>query len=268
MLRRGIGVVTGLRGASLDSAVIVDSADVYESVKRAAGASITEFAASPGVRLAMGGGILQQPALVQAPPYPPILYEVVQELVVFGARKIVVVARGYGLRKSVPPGSLLLPQAAVALDSVSKLIVPSGMPLIASRSLYNSLSENVIRRGRAGFAGYYRGKTVVTVDSPRAFLLHKRGLLEEFTRYKDVVAVDSVTAPLYAFQYLYPSLEVSTLVYVIGNVDKALSVIEENIEQYQSTLYRLRRMLTLLVLSVIEALTGGEGSEQSEESRR
>jgi hypothetical protein len=260
MLRRGVGLTTGLRGVNVESAILVDSSEVYESVKRAAGASLSEFSGVPGVSVATGGGLLQKPVLVKVPPYPSIVYEVVHELVVFGARKIVSVSRGYSLRKSVPSESLILPSAAVSMDMVSQAIVRRGLPLLVSKTLYNILTERIIRKGGAGFSSYYRGKVVVTVDSPRLAAAYLRGEVESFGRYKDVVAMDTVTAPLYALQYIYPSLETASLVYIIGSIDKALDLVEEDIERYQAHQYKLRRMLTLLVLSIIETLGEQSGS--------
>jgi len=130
------------------------------------------------------------------------------------------------------------------------------MPLIASRSLYATLGEEVIRKGQGGFASYYRGKIVFTVDSVRAVAEHEREYLDKMSRYRDVVAVDTVTAPLYAMQYMYPSLEASSLIYVEGDVDYALKLVEEDIEQYQTHLHKFRRMLSLVVLGLIEILGG------------
>jgi len=258
MLRRGVGIVTGLRGLSVESAVVVDDRDVYESVVRAAGASISEFTSYPGVRVAIGGGLLRKPALVLVPPYPAALYEVVQELIVFGVRRIVAISKGYALRRSVPSSALLLPQAAVPLDSVSRAAVRPGVPLIVARSLYNMLSDNVIRKGGTGFSAYYRGKSVVTVDSPRLAAAHMAEDVEAYAKYKDVIAVDTLTAPLYAIQYHYPSLEAASLIYIVGGFEAASRLVEESIDKYQSAQYRLRRTLTLLVLSVVESLTGEE----------
>ncbi len=256
MLRRGIGPITGIHGTSIESVVLVDSVDVFESVKRAVDGGLQEFYGDSGFRVVTGGRKLGRLAIAFAPPYPPALYDAVQELVVYGARRIVAITRGFSLRRNIPAASLILAQAAMGSDSVSSTLLPRGMPLLASRSLYARLSEEVIRRGQGGFEGYYRGKIVLTVDNVRMLAEHRREFLDEISRYKDIIAADTVTAPLYALQYIYPSLEASTLIYVEGDLDYASKVVEEDIEHYQTTLHRINRSLSLLTLEMIDILAG------------
>jgi hypothetical protein len=256
MLRRGIGPLTGIHGTSIESAILVDNLEAFESIRKAINGGSQEFYGNTGFKIIVGGRPLGRSAIALVPPYPAAVYDVVQELILYGARKIVAISRGYSLRRNIPPASLILAQAAMARDSVTSLIVPQGMPLLASRSLYATLGEEVIRKGQGGFASYYRGKIVVTVDSVRAIAEYEREYLDKVSRYKDVVAVDTVTAPLYAMQYIYPSLETSSLIYIEGDVDSALKVVEEDIEQYQSNLHKFRRMLSLVVLELAELLGG------------
>jgi len=256
MLLRGIGPLTGIHGTSIESAILIDSIDAFESIRKAVNGGSQEFHGSTGFRTIVGGKPLGRSAVVLVPPYPAVVYDVVQELVLYGARRIVAISRGYSLRRNIPPASLILAQAAMAGDSVTPLIVPRGVPLLSSRSLYTTLGEEVIRKGQGGFAGYYRGKVVVTVDSIRAVAEREREYLDELSRYRDIVAVDAVTAPLYAMQYVYPSLEASSLIYIEGDVDYALKVVEEDIEQYQSNLHKLGEMISLVILGLVELLGG------------
>ncbi|MEB3816975.1 MAG: hypothetical protein LRS46_03435 [Desulfurococcales archaeon] len=257
MLRRGVGLVTGMHDVSIDSAVVVDSLNVYDNIKRTSNGGIVEYTGSSGFRVITGGKILGRTAVALVPPYPPAVYEAVQELIVYGARRVVAVVRGYSLRRNVPPDSIVLANAAIAADSVTQYIVPKEMPLLATRSLYTQLSEEIIRKGQGGFAGYYRGKIVLTVDSARAILEHTRERVDRYSHYKDVVALDTVTAPLYALQYIYPSLEVSSLIYIVGDADYALRIIEEDIDLFHTKLHRASRLLSMLALSVTEILVGG-----------
>ncbi len=203
-----VGLVTGLRDVSLKGVpvVMVDSEDAFRELKGDMGVVTNEFAGMPGVRLARvdtGLPRVQAVAYVLAPPYPPVVFEVVNELVLFGARRMVVVTVGYRVKRSSPPPQVgaVISTMAIGLDSVSPRLAPEKLPLTASEELVS-----VVKRSKPGlFMGY-----TVTVDSAR--LVAGDPVVQDYIKARQVVAVDTVSAPIYALSYIYPALEAVTVV--------------------------------------------------------
>ena len=207
-----VGLVTGLRDASLKGVpvVILDDEEAFKAVKGSVGVVTNEFTGLPGVRLArVDTGLPRVPAVayVLAPPYPPAVFEIVNELVLFGARRIIMISRGYRVKRSSPPPHVpvVVSTMAIGLDSVSPRLAPEKLPLTASDELVD-----IARAARAEDApDLFMGYTV-TVDSAR--LVAGDQFVQDYIKARQVVAVDTVSAPVYALSYIYPALEAVSIV--------------------------------------------------------
>ncbi len=210
----GIGVVTGLYGISgIPNAIIVDSRQVFDAIKRGAEKITTSREGSAGFRsMAVRQGDVDI-VVVQAPSYPPAIVEAVSELYVFGVRNIVSISRGYRFSKRVPPSGVLVAVGSIPRDSLSVSIAGSGVPLLASQKLASAYRSMVELRF-SDFDWIY-GFTV-TVESP--MLRWCTQPLRDLAGKRGVYAVDSLTAALYAAQYEFQNLETLSLLTLRRNL--------------------------------------------------
>jgi len=250
MALSGVGTITGLRTVfQLDSAIIMDSARVFDYVKKSLESPQQEKSGAPGFRAVAGDFMGKKIALVQVPPYPQAAVEAATELYLLGARKIIIVARAYRLTRRVPQNAVLIVNGAVGADSVSWRIVRQGVPLLAAAPLL-AKARNIIEV-RFPDVEWHTGFTV-TVDSPR--LKYTVADAEEYSGYKGVAAVESLVAPVYALQYEYSNLEVMAL----ATLARQFSRVPQTIEPSEDTASRLAereaRTASLLVTMALEIL--------------
>ncbi len=249
----GVGVVTGLRTVfQLDAALIVDDWRVFDYIKRSIEAPQAEKTLSPGFRSVAGEFRGKKLALVQAPPYPQTVAEAVSELYLLGARRIIVVSKGYRLSRRAAAGqaTVMMANAAIPLDSVSRLVVSGGVPLLASGNML-SRARRIIEV-RFPDVEWRLGYTV-TVDSPR--LRYTVAGAEEYSGYKGVVAMDSVTAPLYALQYEYTNLEALSMLTLYRQYSRVPNLIESSEDAISRLIEKEVKTEGLLATIALEVLT-------------
>lgn len=207
-----VGIVTGLRNVNLKATTvfILDSKEAYNEIVRGLGGVVLgEFEGLPGVKVSIVEVNERRIAAILAPPFPASIFEVANEVIMFGGRRIIAVTQGYRVKRSTPPPrtSIVVSSAAIGLDSVSPRLAPEKLPLIADEALVNTLAglDMELNMERATFRGY-----TLTVDSAR--LVAGDQVVQDYIKAKQVVAVDTVTAPLYALRYIYPGLEPLSIV--------------------------------------------------------
>ncbi len=251
----GVGAVTGLYSTyTFTAAIIVDNKKVFDSVKKSLEGTSSEREGYPGFRGVIGSYRNTRIALVQVPPYPQGVAEAVSELYVMGARRVIMIGRGYRLSRRLPPESIVIALGAVPRDSISQKISPRGVPLLASHNLYSRVRN--LANLRFPDLEWSQGLTV-TLDSTRLkwALSEAEGLIG----LRGVVAVESFVAPLYALQYEYSNLEAVALVTAFRQYDKVSPVIESPAETYVRLVDRESKTEGILYTVALEALTvGGE----------
>jgi len=243
----GVGLVTGLHGVSPKSAIILDCEEVYNNVRKSLEGAIGEYVGYPGFR-AVAGGHNQNLLVALVPPFPPAIYDAVTELTIFGVRRIIAVVRGYRIKSGITEGSVLLASAAIPLDSVSTRLVPKGLPLTASTRLFSDVRESLVKSNYGDF-NYYIGYTV-TVDSPK--LVSSDPRLTDYIKVKPVMAMDTVAAPLYALQFVYPSIEVLVIEVLQRSLREMSTAFEESLEKYEREEAETHRILSMIALAALE----------------
>jgi hypothetical protein len=245
----GVGLVTGLHGVSPKTAIILDCEEVYNNIRKSLEGAFGEYIGYPGFRAAVGGPN-QNLLVALVPPFPPAIYEAVTELIIFGVRRIVAVVRGYRIKSGITEGSILLVSASIPLDSVSTKLVPIGLPLTASTRLFSRARESLVATNYGDFS-YYIGYAL-TVDSPRLASLDSR--ISDYMKLKPVMALDTVSAPLYALQFVYPSVEVLVIEVLQRTLKEMSSAFEESLEKYEREEAESHRILSMIALAALEML--------------
>ncbi len=250
-MQRGLGLVTGVHEVLLKNVLITDCPRAYSKIKKASGVTVLrEFEGLPGFRVAiadvhLGGGKIRV-TLVQAPPFPPAMFEVVNEVVLFGARRILAVTRGFRVKRSVPAqDAVVIGTAAIALDSVSPKIAPERLPLVADEVLSSVMAKALEDVGVKAARGY-----TLTVDSAR--LVAGEPVVQDYIKARQVFSVDTVSAPLYALRYVYPSLEPLSIVIP----ERPWSHAGESFEVDVSTYKKASDKTAELVAKIAEAYMG------------
>ncbi len=255
-LREGIGQATGLQwSGNISDAIILDNSEVYDNVKKGMERIHGEYLGLPGFRVLSGRQLDMDLLIVQIPPYPQSVVEAVMELYLFGIRRIISVSRGYRLGGDIEPNAVLLAEAAIPLDSVSEKVAKRGLPLASSRSLLERAREIIDVR----FSEFqpYLGFTV-TVDSPRLPWIYQE--IEDYMGQRDVLGVDTVTAPLYALRYILPRLEALSMIIVQRKIQPQGQAVETDSEGYARLLEREKKMESVLYIVALEIMHSLETS--------
>ena len=253
----GIGITTGLHTAYvLDGAILVDNHRVFDYVKKSLEKPITERVGTPGFRAIAGEFRNVKLALVQVPPYPQAVVEAVSELYILGARKIVLLGRGYRLTKRVSGNVVLIVSGAVPRDSMSRRIARQGLPLLASQQMLTKAKN--LADVRFPDIDWLVGFTV-TIDSAR--LKWTMPDAEDLVGMKGVIGVDSMVAPLYSLQYEYSNLEALAILTLFRNYSRVPTVIESSIDAIQRIFERETRtgnIVYTLAAEVIASLVASQ----------
>jgi len=253
----GLGAVTGLYSTySFQSAILIDNKIVYDNVKKSLEASSSEREGYTGVRSVVGGYKDLRLALVQIPPYPQAVVEVVSELYLLGARRIILIGRGYRLSRRLPPDTVLITMGAIPRDAVSQKIAPRGAPLLASQPLYSKVRG--IASLRFPDIEWVQGLTV-TLDSLRMKWVLPEA--EDLVGTRGVFVADSLVAPLYALQYEYGNLEAVALITAFRQYGGVPTPIESPADAYSKLLDKEAKIQNILYTVALEALAsrGEEG---------
>lgn len=253
----GLGAVTGLYSTySFQAAILIDNKAVYDSVKKSLESASSEREGYAGARAVVGGYKDIRLALVLVPPYPQAVVETVTELYLLGARRIILIGRGYKLSRRLPPDTVLIPVASVPRDSFSRRIAPNGAPLLASQQLLARVRSIVGLRFPD--IDWLPGLTV-TIDSLRMKWVLPDA--EDLVGTRGVYAVDSMVAPLYALQYEYGNLDAVALITVFRQYNRVPSPIESPAESYNRLLEKEAKVQSVLYAAALEALAsrGEEG---------
>lgn len=255
-----VGIVTGLKNVNLKGATvfILDSKEAYEEiVKGIGGVLIGEFEGLPGVKASIIEANEHRIAALLVPPFPASVFEVANEIIMFGGRRIIAITQGYRVKRSTPPPrvGIVISSAAIGLDSVSPRLAPEKLPLIADETLVDAMAtlDAELSGSRATFRGY-----TLTVDSAR--LVAGDQVVQDYIKARQVVAVDTVTAPLYALRYIYPGLEPLSIVVLRRHWSQASEPLESEKEALgEAGIVAVDRVKTAvrLALKAIEGL-GGE----------
>jgi len=245
----GIGTITGLYGLNnIKNAVIVDSPKAFDNIKKGIERVTSEREGITGVRSIVGRQSGVDFVLVQIPPYPEAIVDVVSELYMFGVRKIITLGRAYSLEKRMPARPVLVARAAVPLDNVSNTLAESGLPLIPSTRI-EYIFRSVAELRFSDFNWVY-GYTI-TVPT-----FYARTLMERVRRLagkRGVVAVDTVSAPLYAMHYEYTHLETLSLLVIAGHIDQvATTSIVRSVDDMSNTVEKIGREETILYMVAVE----------------
>ncbi|MCE4621263.1 MAG: hypothetical protein F7B95_02330 [Desulfurococcales archaeon] len=250
MAARGVGVATGLHGITAKHALILDSEEAFNNIKRTLEGALSEFTGYPGFKITAGRTHGQNVLLVLVPPFPAAVYETVSELVMFGVRRIVAVIDGFKSRRGIAEDSVLIASAAVPRDSISRRISLNELPLTASVNMVLRVKEALVSPSYGDF-NYYIGFTL-TVDTPR--IAASDSETAEYLKVKQIIGVDTITAPLYAFQFLYPSLEALSVIVLNRNIHDASVAFEETLDKYERVKSRSSRMITMIALALLKEL--------------
>ncbi|GAB6147717.1 nucleoside phosphorylase-I family protein [Stetteria hydrogenophila] len=255
-----VGVSTGLKDVSLKGAnvFITDSRLAYEGLARSiGGVTVGEFEGLPGVKVHVLDANGERFVVILAPPFPAPVFEIASEVIMFGGRRIIAITRGYRVKRSTPPPKIgiVVGSVAIGLDSVSPKLAPEKLPLIADEALVNaitSIDAELSSAGRTTFRGY-----VLTVDSAR--LVAGDQAVQEYIKARQVVAVDTVTAPLYALRYIYPGLEPLSIVVLRRHWSQAAEPVEsekESMEENGRLVAERVETAVKLALRAVESLRG------------
>ncbi len=258
MSATGIGPVTGIHGALAGAnAVILDSIEAFNGAKRGIERIIGEYEGIPGFRSIVGTQLGLELVVQLVPPYPQAIVEAVSELYSMGVRRVILIHRGYRVRRGLSQDLVLIARAAVPRDSSSSRLIEPGLPVLASSRLLG-VASNILEVRFADFE-YVVGISV-TVDHPRLPWSHDE--VERYIGVEGVYAVDSLTAPLYSLQYRYPRLEALSLVTLYSQYSSHLSPLEPSAEVYLKSVKQESRMESVLYLAAVEILNAlAEGGE-------
>ncbi len=250
----GMGAVTGLYSTySFQSAILIDNKSVYDNVKKSLEAVSSEREGYSGVRAVVGSYGDTRLALVYTPSYPQVIAEAVAELYLLGARRVILIGRGYRLSRRVTPGSVLIALGAVPRDSVSRRIAPSGLPLLAAQALYSRARS--VSMVRFPDLEWIYGLTV-TLDSARMKWTLPEA--EEFVGTRGVFTLESMVAPLYALQYEYTNLEALAFVTAFRQYSRVPTPLESPAETYTRLLERESKIQSILYTVALETLSSRE----------
>jgi len=245
----GVGVTTGLHTAyPIQGAVIVDNPLVFDYVRKSLEKAISERMGMPGFRSVAGEFHGTKIALVLIPPYPQAVVEAATELYMLGAKKIILVGRGYKLSRRIE-SNILLANGAIPRDSVSRRIARPGLPLLASQQLL-SKAKNI---GDVRFPDLqWKIGLTVTLDSTR--LKWTLGEAEDLVGMKAVVGVDSLVAPLYALQYEYNNLETLAIITLFRHYTRVPTIIETAADTLEKLLEKEARTANILYTLAAETI--------------
>jgi hypothetical protein len=251
MASAGLGAVTGLYSTqTFDHAILVDNGRVFDSVKKSLEEASTEREGLPGFRSIVGSYRNTRIALVQIPAYPQAVAEAVSELYVMGARRVIMIGRGYRLSRRLSPESIVIAIGSVPRDSISLKIAPKGAPLLASSSLYNRVKN--LATLRFPDLEWFQGLTV-TLDSSR--LKWALSEAEELVGLRGVLAAETFVAPLYALQYEYTNLEAVAIVTAFRQYSRVASPIESPADTYTRLVERESKIEGILYTVALDAVT-------------
>ncbi len=247
----GVGAVTGLYSAyTVSSAILIDNPTVFDGVKRSLEGATSERQGYPGFRSVVGTFRGSRIALVQVPPYPQAVVEATGELYVLGARRVVLVARGYRLSRRVASQAVLIAQGAVPRDSMSPRIVKEGVPLLAGQQMLSKLRK--ITEMRFPDVSWVTGLTV-TVDSVRT--KWTLPMAEDLIGVRGVHGVDTMVAPLYAMQYEYSNLEAVAMITLYRQYSRIAPPLESPADAYSKLLEKEARAESILYTVALELLS-------------
>ena len=252
----GLGIVTGIRGpVNSDIAILTDSETLYTNTKKGfERVHAGEYTGLPGFRIMVGTSFDVEILLALVPPYPQSIVEAVSELYVFGVRRVAFIGRGYRIRKATDPDTVLVAQAAVPLDSTSWKVTPRGVPLLAGHRLLSALKGILDTKFQS--ITHTIGSTI-TLDTPRGEWSYSE--VEDYMGVREIVAVDSITAPLYAIQYKYSNLEALAALTLSRHITPTVTPVETNIEMLEKQEEKELSTLSKLYLALIEATKILEG---------
>lgn len=254
----GIGPVTGVHGAiTVPNAVIVDSMEAFASSKRSIERVLGEYEGMPGFKSIVGSQLGLDLIIQLVPQYPQAVVQAVSELYSIGVRRVILLGRGFRVRKGVGQESVLIAQGAVPLDSSSRRLAEPGLPLLASMNLLSTAS-NILEVRFSEFE-YLVGLTV-TVDHPR--LPWVKDDVERYMGVEGVYAVDSLTAPLYALQYRFPRLEAVSLSILYTQYTAPLAPLEPNADVFIRRVKEESRREAILYLAAVEILKAVSGLKE------
>lgn len=250
MSATGIGPVTGIHGTLTGAnAVILDSIEAFNGARRGIERIMGEYEGIPGFRSLVGSQLGLDLVIQLVPPYPQAVVEAVSELYSMGVRRVILIHRGYRVRRGLSQDLVLIARAAVPLDSSSRRLIRPGLPVLSSSRLM-SVAANILEVRFADFE-YIVGMSI-TVDHPRLPWSHDD--VEPYVGIDGVYAVDSLTAPLYSLQYRYPRLEALSLVTLYSQYSGHLSPLEPSAELYLKAIKQESRMESVLYLAAVEIL--------------
>ncbi len=251
----GVGIVTGLYGVSgITNAIIVDNPKTFDNVKKGIERITGEKEGSTGFRSIAGRQANLDFILVQIPPYPQAVVEAVTELYIFGVRRIIMIASAYRFAKKIPPRSVLVARGAVGLDGISEKIAGLNFPLIASPRLEH-IFKSFAEMRFSDFSWIYAHTATLPSTRIRQF----SGLVREIAGKRDLIAIDSVTAPLYALQYELSRLEALALLTLSEQADQFLtSTIVSGMDVLDDMQERISRQETILYMVALEVLKKAE----------
>ncbi|MCE4627838.1 MAG: hypothetical protein F7C34_01635, partial [Desulfurococcales archaeon] len=222
----------------------------FDNIKKGIERVTSEREGATGVRSVVGRQAGVDIVLVQVPPYPEAVAEVVSELYLFGVRRIISISRAYSIGRRMSQRPVVIAKAAIPLDSVSREISGEELPLMPSSKMeytFRSIAEL-----RFSDFNWVYGYTI-TVPT-----IYVRPLIEKIRKIagkRGVVAVDTVTAALYALQYEYTHLETLSLLVLAGHLDQyASSSIARSLDEHSSIIEYIGRNETILYMVAIEIL--------------
>ncbi|MEB3787343.1 MAG: hypothetical protein GSR78_01145 [Desulfurococcales archaeon] len=256
MSQVGVGPVTGARGIGQAShAIILDNRQVFNNVKRGMERVIVEYTGLPGFQGLAGVQLDTQLVVQLIPPYPQAVAQAVSELYALGVRNVILVGRGFRLRRNIEQGSVAAIAAAIPLDSTTRHLVPEGLPLLPDPWVYNAAREVI--EVRFSDLNLYRGYSV-SVDHP--LLSWIRDSLEGYAGVSDIVSVDPYSGPLYGLRYRYPRLRPLALLSLHRVIPPSLSPLESSVEVLSRTEEAESKTLALLYMAGVEILRHMEES--------
>ncbi len=244
----GVGAVTGLYGVSkISNAILIDSVEVFNNIKRGIEKIISEREGITGFRAIAGRQSDVDLIVVQIPPYPQAVAEAVSELYMFGVRNVILISRGYRLSKKVPISSVLVANGAIGREALSIRISGEGLPLLASQRMASGF-KNLVEIRFSDFKWIY-GFTV-SVPSPRIRWI--AGELKDLLGKRGVYAVDSMTATLYALQYEFQKLEALSLLTLSRAYTHPVTSIMPSFDELASLREKEVRLESVLYMAAVE----------------
>lgn len=252
----GVGSVTGIYGVSdVRSAIIVDSSQAFENIKKGVERVTSERPGLTGFRSIVAKQADVTFILVQIPPYPQAVAEAVTELYLFGARRFILIGRGYRLSKKLPPRVALVVRGAVGVDNVSRMIAAPGLPLVISWRMEH-VFRSVVELRFQDFNWVYAN----SVTLPSAHLRYLSDEVRVYAGKRGVVAADTLVAPLYALQYDFVNMEAMAMLTLHDAIDSVISSpVHPSLEDYEDEAARIAREETILYMVALEMLRRLEG---------